>query len=236
MDPMDIFFTIKIINKMFNLLHKLYDDYLKTNNDDESAKKYFETHHAVLLKSTKEMYAAQRTALSLHNQLYTKFSKSEQKKDGSLRHSLMCSVDFLSDGGIMEGSFLANEEFKGVYFRPENGVVEAGHFKNKVLFYGIRICENGDFEEGIFVDCKLMNGIRYLLNGKFEDVGTRDWTSDSGSLDQEVLENQKKAAERKRLDELLELDDELNDRVLAEYSEGEDNDNDDDNDNDNLSE
>lgn len=226
---------------MFNLLHKLYDDYLKTNTDDEDGKKYFETHHAVLLKSTKEMYAAQRTALSLHNQLYTKFSKKEQKKDGSLRHSLMCSVDFLSDGGIMEGNFLANEQFKGVYFRPENGVVEAGHFKNKVLFYGIRICENGDFEEGLFVDCKLMNGIRYLLNGKFEEVGTRDWTSGSDrsgsdseneSLDQEVLVKEKKAAERKHLDDLMELDDELNDRVLAEYSEGEDNDDD----NDNLSE
>ncbi len=225
---------------MFNLLHKLYDDYLKTNTDDEDAKKYFETHHAVLLKSTKEMYAAQRTALSLHHQLYTKFSKSEQKNDGSLRHSpvsVACSVDFLSDGGIMEGNFLANEEFKGVYFRPENGVVEAGHFKNKVLFYGIRICENGDFEEGIFVDCKLMNGIRYLLNGKFEEVGTRDWESDSRSdsenesLDQEVLAKEKKAAERKHLDGLMELDDELNDRVLAEYSEGEDND-----DNDYLSE
>lgn len=220
---------------MFNLLHKLYDDYLKTNTDDEDGKKYFETHHAVLLKSTKEMYAAQRTALSLHHQLYTKFSKSEQKKDGSLRHSLTCSVDFLSDGGIMEGNFLANEEFKGVYFRPENGVVEAGHFKNKVLFYGIRICENGDFEEGLFVDCKLMNGIRYLLNGKFEEVGTRDWesVSDSGSenesLDQEVLAKEKKAAERKHLDDLMELDDELNDRALAEYSEGEDNDDDDDN-------
>jgi hypothetical protein len=260
MDLMDIFFTIKIINKMFNLLHKLYDDYLKTNTDDEDAKKYFETHHAVLLKSTKEMYAAQRTALSLHHQLYTKFSKKEQKNDGSLRHSLMCSVDFLSDGGIMEGNFLANEEFKGVYFRPENGVVEAGHFKNKVLFYGIRICENGDFEEGLFVDCKLMNGIRYLLNGKFEEVGTRDWESvsdrsvsdrsvsdrsvsdrsvsdrsgsdsENESLDQEVLVKEKKAAERKHLDGLMELDDELNDRALAEYSEGEDND-----DNDYLSE
>ena len=224
---------------MFNLLHKLYDDYLKTNTDDEDGKKYFETHHAVLLKSTKEMYAAQRTALSLHHQLYTKFSKKEQKKDGSLRHSpvsVACSVDFLSDGGIMEGNFLANEEFKGVYFRPENGVVEAGHFKNKVLFYGIRICENGDFEEGLFVDCKLMNGIRYLLNGKFEEVGTRDWTSvsdsENESLDQEVLVKEKKAAERKHLDDLMELDDELNDRVLAEYSEGEDNDDD----NDNLSE
>jgi hypothetical protein len=109
-----------------------------------------------------------------------------------------------------------------------------------VLFYGIRICENGDFEEGIFVDCKLMNGIRYLLNGKFEEVGTRDWTSvsdrsvsdsENESLDQEVLAKEKKAAERKHLDDLIELDDELNDRALAEYSEGEDND-----DNDYLSE
>ncbi len=224
---------------MFNLLRNLYDDYLKTHNDDV-AKKYFETHHAVLLKSTKEMYAAQRTALSLHHQLYTKFSKPEKKKDGSLRHSpvsVASSVDFLSDGGIMEGNFLANKEFKGVYFRPECGVVEAGHFKNKVLVYGLRICENGDFEEGLFVNCVLVNGIRYLLNGKFEEVGTRDWESDSRSdsenesLDQEVLAKEKKAAERKHLDGLMELDDELNDRALAEYSEGEDND-----DNDYLSE
>jgi len=158
---------------MFNLLRNLYDDYLKTHDNDVT-KKYFETHHAVLLKSTKEMYAAQRTALSLHHQLYTKFSKREK----SFRHSpvsVACSVDFLSDGGIMEGNFLANNEFKGVYFRPESGVVEAGHFKNKVLVYGLRICENGDFEEGLFVNCVLVNGIRYLLNGKFQEMGTLTW-------------------------------------------------------------
>jgi hypothetical protein len=215
---------------MFNLLHKLYDDYLKTH--DEDGKKYFETHHAVLLKSTKEMYAAQRTALSLHHQLYTKFSTGE----GSLTQSPVSvgsTVSFLSDGGIMEGTFLVNEEFKGIYFRPESGVVEAGHFKNKVLVYGLRICENGDFEEGLFVKCVLVNGIRYLLNGKFQEVGTRSWESGSdqsdsgsgsdrsesrsGSLEQDFLAKQKKAAERKHLDDLLELDDQLNDRYMAEY-------------------
>jgi len=214
---------------MFNLLHKLYDDYSKTHDDDVT-KKYFESHHAVLLKSTKEMYAAQRTSLSLHHQLYTKFSTGE----GSITQSPVSvgsTVSFLSDGGIMEGTFLVNEEFKGIYFRPESGVVEAGHFKNKVLVYGLRICENGDFEEGLFVKCVLVNGIRYLLNGKFEEVGTRSWESDSGSgsdrsdrsdsgsasLEQDFLTKQKKAAERKHLDNLLELDDELNDRYMAEY-------------------
>jgi hypothetical protein len=208
---------------MFNLLRNLYDDYLKTHDNDVT-KKYFETHHAVLLKSTKEMYAAQRTALSLHHQLYTKFSKREKPlRDSPV--SIARSVDFLSDGGIMEGNFLANNEFKGVYFRPESGVVEAGHFKNKALVYGLRICENGDFEEGLFVNCVLVNGIRYLLNGKFQEMGTRSWESDSDSksdsdsdsLEQDFLTKQKKAAERKHLDALLELDEDLNDRYMAEY-------------------
>jgi hypothetical protein len=102
-----------------------------------------------------------------------------------------------------------------------------------VLVYGLRICENGDFEEGLFVKCVLVNGIRYLLNGKFQEVGTRSWESGSdqsdsgsgsdrsesrsGSLEQDFLAKQKKAAERKHLDDLLELDDQLNDRYMAEY-------------------
>jgi hypothetical protein len=92
----------------------------------------------------------------------------------------------------------------------------------------LRICENGDFEEGLFVKCVLVNGIRYLLNGKFQEVGTRSWESgsdrsgsdsgsDSGSLEQDFLAKQKKAAERKHLDNLLELDEQLNDRYMAEY-------------------
>jgi len=155
---------------MSNLLSKLHDDYLNTTDDDVS-KKYYQTHHAVLLQSIKEMYAAKRTALSLHHKLCTNDGHSG---DVSLRHSpvsVACSVDFLSDGGIMEGNFLANDEFKGVYFRPESGVVETGHFKNRALFSGLRICENGDIEEGLFEHgSKLMDGTRYLANGVFEKV------------------------------------------------------------------
>lgn len=149
---------------MSNLLGKLHDDYLNTIGD-EGIKKYYETN--VLLQSIKELYAAKRTALSLFHKMCT------NDDDESVRHSpisVSCSVSFLRDGGIMEGNFLANEEFKGVYFRPECGVVETGHFKNKVLFFGLRICENGDIEEGLFEDGTLMDGTRYLLNGVFEKV------------------------------------------------------------------
>lgn len=171
---------------MLYSFRKLYNDYLKSV-ETKDFDKCFRDHTEILLQNKKDLYAAQRTILSLRHRMFMgfeiknpsstpdyyfgkfKLDKGGSLKGGSLKpapDNIKTGLHFLKDGGIMDGTFHANGDLKtGVYFRVENGVVEEGSFINNILAEGLRMCENGDFEEGTFVDGKFTSGLRHGPDG-----------------------------------------------------------------------
>ncbi len=169
---------------MFYSFRKLRNDYLKSV-ETKDFDKCFQDHTEILLQNKKDLYAAQRTILSLRHRMFMGlgnaptsktvfeycFGKFKLDKGGSLKSApddIKTGLHFSKDGGIMDGTFHANGDLKtGVYFHLY-GVVEEGSFQNNVLTNGLRICENGDFEEGTFVDGIFTSGLRYRPDGLIE--------------------------------------------------------------------
>jgi len=171
---------------MLYSFRKLHNDYLKSV-ETKDFDKCFQDHTWILLQNKRDLYAAQRTILSLRHRMFMGlglknsptasqyfFGKFKLDTGGSLKpapDNIKTGLHFLIDGGIMDGTFHANGDLKtGVYFRLLYGVVEEGSFTNNILTNGLRICENGDFEEGTFVDGKFTSGLRHKSDGLIEYV------------------------------------------------------------------
>ncbi len=237
---------------MLSLLRKLHNQIPVTPEINKS----YQAHIGVLLNSRAQVYYGQRTHLALIHKMFMglgmhaksslkyNYGKFKLNDDGTIKRAadnIKYGLHFSEDGGIMKGTFYPWGGLKnGVFFHPESGVVEEGLFINEKFTKGIRLCKNGNFEEGVFENGQLVNGLCIdRINSIIEEGAFKDGVLVNGVRYMNTGKSVKvmDSLAGHQLEQLLEVDDELNDRVLAEYSEGEcDNDDDDDDVDDYLSE
>ncbi len=217
---------------MLSSLCKLHNQIPVTPELNES----YQAHLDGLINSKVQFYSGQRTHFSLIHKIFMKLGSSHEynygkfkvSADGSIKpaaSNIKSGLHFWEDGGIMNGTFYPWGGLKkGVFFYAESGVVEQGLFVNQKLVKGVRLCRNGNFEEGVFENGQLVRGscidrINVIIeDGVFKDGvllnGVRYMnTGKSVKVVDSIAAN--------HLEKLLELDDNLNDRVMSEYSEGE---------------
>ena len=118
---------------MLYSFRKLHNDYLKSV-ETKDFDKCFQDHAEILLQNKKDLYAAQRTILSLRHRMFMgfeiknpsstpdyyfgkfKLDKGGSLKGGSLKggslkpapDNIKTGLHFSKDGGIMDGTFHAN--------------------------------------------------------------------------------------------------------------------------------
>lgn len=232
---------------MLSSLRKLHNKIGVTPETNDS----YQAHLDVLLSSKVQVYSGQRTHFSLLHKMFMglgingkstldyNYGKFKINTDGSIKpaaDNIKSGLHFFQDGGIMNGKFYKWGGLKnGVFFRAELGVVEEGLFANQKLVQGLRLCENGNFEEGLFENGHLIQGLRHgrfdriVEEGSFKEgvlvKGMRyAKTGEPVSVEESVKADSESFADK--LQQALELDDDLMNRALT-YSDGEDDDNDD---------